>query len=71
MTPLDQREIAVLTALANGKIAKQLYLTDKAEYHRAYRAIFSARQKLKAETTYHAIALAVSLGLVTVERINK
>jgi DNA-binding CsgD family transcriptional regulator len=64
---LTNREIEVLTMLANGLQRKQIAVRLRISDHGVGRRLLSARLKLGAQTREHAVALAVIRGFIQVE----
>ncbi|MDR6100487.1 DNA-binding CsgD family transcriptional regulator [Agrobacterium larrymoorei] len=64
---LSRREKECLELLAYGKIPKQISATLNISESAVRHCLQSARHKMKATTTYKALAQAVALGLIDVQ----
>lgn len=65
--PLNPREITILQAVVNGQPYKGIACQMDVNTRTVYMIMHRIRRKLKAHSTYQAVAYAVTRGLVTVD----
>jgi DNA-binding CsgD family transcriptional regulator len=63
---LTARELQCLSGIANGLMAEAIGHALGINFRTVEKHLASARLKLKAKTTAHAVAIATELGLVSV-----
>jgi DNA-binding CsgD family transcriptional regulator len=70
MKSLSPRELQIVALLANGISTKQVVFQLKISRRTVMNYLSSARKKLLAETREHMIAIAVSRGMIVVDKIE-